>query len=121
MIHSEFIKFQAETLAYLNLTHPDYAILSARVLVQDLHKNTHDCVEAYADNLYQFKEKGDRICSILGEETYQVFKKHAKQLQNIIDYKRDYSYEVFGYKTLEKSYLLKKQGKIVERPQQMLL
>lgn len=57
----------------------------------------------------------------MGEETYQVFKKHAKQLQNIIDYKRDYSYEVFGYKTLEKSYLLKKQGKIVERPQQMLL
>ena len=121
MSMEDFIKYQAETLAYLNLVHPDYALLAARVLVQDLHLNTFDSVEEYADNIYDFHEKGNRKCNLLSDETYRVFKNFSKELQQMIDYKRDYTYEVFGYKTLEKSYLLKKQGKIIERPQQLLL
>lgn len=59
MSKEEFIKYQAETLAYLNLVHPDYALLAARVLVQDLHEQTFDDVEKYADNIYNFSEKGN--------------------------------------------------------------
>lgn len=95
-------------MAYLNLTHPDYALLAARVLVQELHKETFDDVEAYADNIYNFHEKGNRKCNLLSDETYRVFKNFNRQLQDIIDYKKDYTYEIFGYKTMEKSYLLKK-------------
>lgn len=74
MSKEEFIKYQAETLAYLNLTHPDYALLAARVLVQDLHSNTFEKVEDYADNIYNFSEKGNRKCNLLSDETYWVFK-----------------------------------------------
>lgn len=80
MTKEEFIKYQAETLAYLNLSHPDYALLAAWVLVQDLHNNTLEDIEQYADNIYNFQEKGNRRCNLLNDETYWVFKNFSKQL-----------------------------------------
>lgn len=66
----DFIKYQAETLAYLNINHPDYAILASWILVQSLHEQTKDDLLEYANNLVNFEEKGGRICSLLNEETY---------------------------------------------------
>ena len=80
MNKTDFINYQAETLAYLNINHPDYAKLACWVLIQELHKNTFDNLSDYVNNLYQFKEKGDWICSLLNEETYQCFKRNINQL-----------------------------------------
>ncbi len=70
MSYEDFIKYQAETLAYLNINHPDYAVLAARVLVQRLHEITTEDVLVYAKNLVSFEEKGGRQCSLLNDETY---------------------------------------------------
>ena len=70
MSRDDFIKYQAETLAYLNLTHPDYALLAARVLVQELHRTTESDLERFADSIYNFSEKGNRKCNLLNDQTY---------------------------------------------------
>lgn len=80
MSQDEFIKYQAETLAYLNINHPDYAILASRVLVQRLHEITTPDLITYANNLVNFEEKGKRICSLLNDETYGVFMNHSERL-----------------------------------------
>jgi hypothetical protein len=80
MAYDEFIKYQAETLAYLNINHPDYAILASRVLVQRLHETTSPDLVTYAKGLVNFEEKGGRVCSLLNDETFNVFMTHSERL-----------------------------------------
>lgn len=118
---SEMVSLISETIAYLNVLHPDYSILAARVAITGLHKSTTSSVIDYATNVYKFTDKGGRECKLLAEDVYQVFVKHSEALQNIIDYSKDFEYDYFGLRTLEKSYLLRVNREIAERPQQMLL
>ena len=121
MTSDQFTRYLAECLAYLNIKHPDYAILASRVIVRQLHKTTHSCVLEYAKNITNFKDVANRTCHLLAASTLEVYENHHKELQDIIKYERDYDYDIFGFKTLEKSYLLKKDGKVAERPQQLIL
>lgn len=112
----------AETAASMTTKHPDYAILAARIAISNLHKNTLKSFSATMKLLYTYEDpKTGENAALLSKEAYEVIRKHAALLDSTIIYDRDYGYDYFGYKTLEKSYLLKIHGKIAERPQHMLM
>lgn len=112
----------AEICATMAVKHPDYAILAARIAISNLHKNTTKSFSKTMKKLYEYVDpKTNEPAGMLSDETYAVIKKHARALDSAIIYDRDYSYDFFGYKTLEKSYLLKTDGVIAERPQHMLM
>ncbi len=119
---SELDSLAAETAASMTTKHPDYAILAARIAISNLHKNTLKSFSGTMKMLYKYVDpKTNENASLIGENTWQVIKKNAALLDSTIIYDRDYGYDYFGYKTLEKSYLLKLDGRIVERPQHMLM
>lgn len=112
----------AETAAYMTVTHPDYAILAARIAVSNLHKQTKKQWSAVVSDLYHYvNEKNGRLSPMISKETYECVMRHKEELDSAIVYDRDFNYQYFGFKTLERSYLLKIDGKIVERPQHMIM
>jgi ribonucleoside-diphosphate reductase alpha chain len=112
----------AEQAASMTTTHPDYATLAARIAISNLHKETSKSFSNTMKRLYTYVDpKTGENASLISKEVYESVRKHAAQLDSSIIYDRDYTYDYFGFKTLEKSYLLKLDGKIVERPQHMLM
>lgn len=111
----------AETCAYMNVIHPHYSLLAARIAVSNLHKETSESFEEVADSLFNYKDNNGNSAALLADDVYQVIKEHSEEIQKHIDYQRDFEYDFFGFKTLHKSYLLKVKGKVVERPQHMLM
>jgi ribonucleoside-diphosphate reductase subunit M1 len=94
-------------------THPDYSILAARIVVSNLHKSTKKSFSETIKTLYDYKT--------IAEDVYEIIQRNAVRLDRAIIYDRDFEYDYFGYKTLERSYLLRVDGKVVERPQHMLM
>ncbi|MEM8968564.1 MAG: ribonucleoside-diphosphate reductase subunit alpha, partial [Bacteroidota bacterium] len=118
----ELDNLAAETAATLTVKHPDYAVLAARIAISNLHKVTSKSFSNTMKRLYSYVDpKTGEHAPLISKETYSVIKKHAAQLDSTIIYSRDYSYDFFGFKTLERSYLIKLDGKVVERPQHMLM
>jgi ribonucleoside-diphosphate reductase alpha chain len=112
----------AEIAASMTTRHPDYAILAARIAVSNLHKQTSKSFSNTMKLLYEYKDpKTGENASLLSKEVYEVIRKNAALLDSSIIYDRDFGYDYFGFKTLEKSYLLKLNNKIVERPQHLLM
>jgi len=111
----------AETCAYMSQRHPDFSILAARVAVSNLHKNTSSSFLETSNMLFHYVDKQGRPSPLLSEEVWQFISAHGQELDDALNFQRDYDYDYFGFKTLEKSYLLKLDGRIVERPQHMLM
>jgi ribonucleoside-diphosphate reductase alpha subunit len=112
----------AETAASMTTKHPDYATLAARIAVSNLHKKTSKSFANTMKRLYTYVDaKTGENASMISNDVYEFIRKNASILDSAIIYDRDYGYDYFGFKTLEKSYLLKVDGKIVERPQHMLM
>jgi len=111
----------AETCAYMSQKHHDFSTLAARVAVSNLHKNTSDCFSQTCRSLYEYHDKQGRSAALISDEVWAFVDANASELDSAVDYTRDYGYDYFGFKTLEKSYLLRVHGKIVERPQHMLM
>lgn len=103
------------------IVHPDYTKLANRVTVQALHDRTHTCILETANKLNDFTDKAGRPAPLLSEETYKVIKDNYERINEVIDYSRDFEYDFFGFKTLERAYLLRVHGEIAERPQHMLM
>ncbi len=119
---SELDNLAAEVCASLTVRHPDYAILAARIAISNLHKTTSQSFSNTMKRLYTYvNPKTGENAQLLDTEVYGIIKQNAAKLDEAIDYKRDFSYDYFGYKTLEKSYLIRLDGKVVERPQHMLM
>ena len=118
---AELDTLSAETCAYMNLVHPDYSKLASRIEVSNLHKETDDDYEKVVEKLSTMVDKQGRNASMIHPEVLRVVKANAKKINAKLDYSRDFNYDFFGFKTLERSYLLKVDGKIVERPQHMLM
>lgn len=119
---SELDNLAAETAATMTTTHPDYAKLAARISVSNLHKNTKKSFSDTMTDLYEYvNPRTGKPAALLSDEVYQVIKENAELLDSTIIYNRDFNYDYFGFKTLERSYLLKLNGAIVERPQHMLM
>lgn len=111
----------AQQCASLITSHPDYGDLASRILISNHQKNTPSSFYKANNMLYSFKDINDKHHPIIKKEQYEFIKQHKQQLEEMIDYKRDYLIDYFGFKTLERAYLLKVNGKIVERPQHMWL
>jgi ribonucleoside-diphosphate reductase alpha chain len=119
---SELDNLAAETAASLTTKHPDYALLASRIAVSNLHKNTIKSFSETMKNLYEYVDpKNGKPASLLADDVYEVIKNNAEELDSSIIYDRDFGFDYFGFKTLEKSYLLKLDGKIAERPQHLFM
>ena len=118
----ELDQLAAETAASLASHHPDYSRLAARICVDDLHRSTK---EVFTDVITDLREYIDpeskKHAPLISEEVYGIIMENAEVLNNHIDFNRDYNYDYFGFKTLERSYLLKLNGEVAERPQHMLM
>ncbi|MCB2406478.1 ribonucleoside-diphosphate reductase subunit alpha [Hymenobacter lucidus] len=118
----ELDNLAAETAASLTTKHPDYAILAARIAVSNLHKVTSKSFSSTMKRLYTYEDpKTGENASLIAKDVWEIIHNHAATLDSAIIYDRDYSYDYFGFKTLERSYLLRMDGKVVERPQHMLM
>ena len=119
---SELDNLAAETAATMTTAHPDYAKLAARIAVSNLHKNTKKSFSETMDDLYTYvNPRTDKKAPLLADDVYKIIKDNAEKLDSTIIYNRDFNYDYFGFKTLERSYLLKLNGQIAERPQHMLM
>merc|ERR1719161_1072871 len=118
---SELDTLAAETCAYMSQRHPDFSSLAARISVSNLHKSTSDSFFQTCKALYEYTDKQGRKAALLSDEVWEFVKNNAEELDASINYKRDFDYDYFGFKTLEKSYLLRVHGKIIERPSHMLM
>jgi len=112
----------AETAVARASQHPQFSVLAARIAITNMHKNT---VSSFSENARMMREYHNPETGMpapqLSAETYRTIQENAEFLDNAVDYSRDLTYDFFGFKTLERSYLLKRHGKVAERPQQMLM
>ncbi len=119
---SELDNLAAETAASMTIAHPDYAQLAARIAISNLHKNTNKSFSETMNEMFHYvNPRTNQQAPLLSEEVHKVIMDNAEFLNSHIIYNRDFNYDYFGFKTLERSYLLKINGKIVERPQHMLM
>jgi ribonucleoside-diphosphate reductase alpha subunit len=119
---TELDNLAAETAASLTTKHPDYAQLASRIAVSNLHKNTIKSFSETMEKLYNYTDKGSgKRMPLLADDVYEIIQANAELLDSTIIYDRDFGFDYFGFKTLEKSYLLKVDGKIAERPQHMYM
>ncbi|WP_103866042.1 ribonucleoside-diphosphate reductase subunit alpha [Aquimarina sp. I32.4] len=119
---SELDNLAAEIAATMTITHPDYAKLAARISVSNLHKNTKKSFSEVVTDLYEYvNPRTGKKAPLIADDVYEVIVANKEKLDSTIIYNRDFGYDYFGFKTLERSYLLKINGKIAERPQHMLM
>jgi ribonucleoside-diphosphate reductase alpha chain len=112
----------AETAASLIPKHPDYSILASRIAVSRLHKTTKKKFSETIQDLYEYIDpETGKPASLIGEETYKSVMENREILDSAVIHDRDFNFEYFGFKTLEKSYLLKLHGKVAETPQHMYM
>jgi len=119
---TELDNLAAEISATNTTTHPDYAQLASRIAVSNLHKNTKKSFSQTMTDLHTYKDpKTGANASLIAEDVYKVIQENAERLDSTIIYDRDFNYDYFGFKTLERSYLLRTLGMVTERPQHMLM
>jgi len=119
---TELDNLAAETAATMATQHPDNALLAARIAISNLHKNTDKSFSKTMRALYDYidPKTGDKA-GLISEATLKIIEKNSDLIDSAIIYDRDYSFDYFGFKTLERSYLLRMDGEVVERPQHMLM
>ncbi len=119
---SDLDNLAAEVAAAKTIDHPDYALLASRIAVSNLHKETKKTFSEVMSDMYHYNDpKTGQNASLLADDVYQIIQENKELLDSSIIYDRDFRYDYFGFKTLTRSYLMKLNGKIVERPQQMLM
>ncbi|MBW0486176.1 hypothetical protein O181_025891 [Austropuccinia psidii MF-1] len=118
----ELDNLAAETAAYMTTRHPDYAVLAARIAISNLHKETKKLFSQVIEDLYTYVNPiNGKPSPMISPETYQAVMDNSDLLNSALIYDRDFNYNYFGFKTLERSYLLRINGKVAERPQHMLM
>ncbi len=112
----------AEVAAGKTMDHPDYALLASRIAVSNLHKDTKKTFSEVIEDMYNYIDpKTNQRASLVADDVYEIIRDNSELLDSSIIYDRDFRYDYFGFKTLTRSYLLKMNGEIAERPQQMLM
>ncbi len=118
----ELDNLAAEIAATMTTRHPDFAKLAARIAISNLHKVTSKSFSNTMKRLYTYVDsKTGQNAPLISKETWKVIKEHAAELDEAIIYDRDFGYDYFGFKTLERSYLMKIDGKVIERPQHLIM
>ena len=116
---TEIDELAAEQSASMASVHPDYTKLASAITISNLHKNTEDSFYETIKKLYEFRDVNNNVYRLIHDDIMKVVEENREELDKMIDYKRDFLFDYFGFKTLERAYLLKINGKIVERPQHM--
>ena len=116
----ELDELAAQTAAYCATQHPEYSLLAARIAVSNLHKMTKKQFSSVIKDLYLHEFQGQHT-PLIAKDIYEIVQEHAELLDSSIIYDRDFDYDYFGFKTLERAYLMKLNGKVAERPQHMLM
>lgn len=118
----ELDNLAAETAATMATIHPDYALLAARIAVSNLHKETEKSFSKVVNDLYHYidPKTGERA-GLIGDDTFRIVQKHKEKLDSALIFDRDFDFDYFGFKTLERSYLMRMNGKVVERPQHLFM
>jgi ribonucleoside-diphosphate reductase alpha subunit len=111
----------AETCAYMNIVHPDYSKLAARIVISNLHKKTLEDFYEVCLRLRNYKDKIGREAPLINQRLIDVVSANREKIQEAIKYERDFNFDYFGFKTLEKSYLLRIDGEVYERPQHLFM
>jgi ribonucleoside-diphosphate reductase alpha chain len=118
----ELDKLAAETAASLTRIHPDYSVLAARIAITSLKKETDKSFKETIDKLYHYvNKKTGENAGLISDEVYKVVTENADRIESMIIHDRDFNFDYFGFKTLEKAYLLKMDGQIAETPQQLYM
>ncbi|MFM7721717.1 MAG: ribonucleoside-diphosphate reductase subunit alpha, partial [Bacteroidota bacterium] len=119
---SQLDTLAAEIAATNTITHPDYALLASRIAVSNLHKNTKKSFSQTIKDLYEYIDpKTGKNAGLIAEDVFEIVMTNAPELDSAIIYDRDFQFDYFGFKTLERSYLLKLKGQVVERPQHLFM
>ena len=119
---TELDNLAAETAAYLSTVHPDYGVLAARIAISNLQKQTSSSFSETMKMEHEYvNPKTGKTSSLIADDVYQIIMENATTIDNAIKHERDFSYDYFGFKTLERSYLVRINNEIVERPQYMLM
>ena len=119
---TELDNLAAETAAAQTTIHPDFSVLAARIAVSNLHKNTLKSFSKTAQLLYEYTDPITQThAPLISEEIYKIIRKNADELDSSVIYDRDYNFDYFGFKTLERSYLIRTNGKVTERPQHLFM
>ena len=119
---TELDNLTAETAAAQTTIHPDFSVLAARIAVSNLHKNTLKSFSKTAQLLYEYTDPITQThAPLISEEIYKIIRKNADELDSSVIYDRDYNFDYFGFKTLERSYLIRTNGKVTERPQHLFM
>ena len=119
---TELDNLAAETAAAQTTIHPDFSVLAARIAVSNLHKNTLKSFSKTAQLLYEYTDPVTQThAPLISEEIYKIIRKNADELDSSLIYDRDYNFDYFGFKTLERSYLIRTNGKVTERPQHLFM
>ena len=114
-------ELSAEQCAAMSSRHPDYSKLGSAIIISNLQKNTNDCFYETIKKLYEFKDINNKNYRLIHDDIMKLVEENREYLNSIIDYKRDFLFDYFGFKTLERAYLMKCNNEIVERPQHMWL
>ncbi len=118
----ELDNLAAETAATMATIHPDYALLAARIAVSNLHKETEKSFAKVIHELYNYVDpKTGERANLISDDIYRIVQQHKDELDSAIIFDRDFEFDYFGFKTLERSYLLRMNGKVVERPQHLFM
>ncbi|HEX5112847.1 MAG TPA: ribonucleoside-diphosphate reductase subunit alpha, partial [Saprospiraceae bacterium] len=119
---SDLDNLAAETAATMAAIHPDYALLAARIAVSNLHKNSNKSFSETMEGLYNYIDPvTEHKAGLISDHIIEIIRNNADALDSAIIYDRDFTFDYFGFKTLERSYLLRMNGRVVERPQHMLM
>lgn len=121
MTTTEIDELSSETATHMSTYQPEYDKLASAIAISNLHKSTEDSFLKTMRKLYNYTSEDGRKYGLISDEMFKFMTKNKEEIEKTIDYKRDFNYTYFGFKTLEKSYLLKIDNKVVERPQHMLM
>jgi ribonucleoside-diphosphate reductase alpha chain len=118
----ELDNLAAETAATMATVHPDYALLAARIAVSNLHKETDKSFHKVINDLFHYIDpKTGEQAGLISAEIHKIVQKHKERLDSAIIFDRDFEFDYFGFKTLERSYLMRMNGRVVERPQHLFM
>ena len=99
----------------------EFGKLASRIIISNIHKNTTECFSEVMEKLYTNTDLNNKPAPILADDIIEIIRENRDRLNEAIDYSRDYQFDYFGFKTLEKSYLMRINGKVVERPQHLYM
>lgn len=118
---SDIDEYTANLSASLSVADRDYAILAGRIVINNCHKNTLGSFKDKMDIAYMRKDHMGKVFPLIDDKFYKFVEKNQQKIESLIDYSRDYSFDFFGFRTLQKGYLLSVDGKVIERPQDLYM